>query len=228
MQKIVSASLLLFLFGSAVAQTSVKPTLENVKNTPAAPLDCKPAKDSLKNRLQRGEISFYNAIKFKPGQYDYVTLKKNSYSKVTYPKDYPSVTFVYCYNNEIKKVLDSIYKTDFLGKTDSILRSYDKAGHGYRNAEFPGGPAAMQVFINKNISLPKDTKSDNADKQIRVFYSFLVDEKGTISDIKLMRSNCKACEEPVLNAIKQMPAFIPATDAGVAKKIRYILPYTKS
>lgn len=225
-------NLFTFLFALAVAsafsQTPIAPSPSDLKNMTPAPLNCKAAEDSMEKRIARAELSFYKAIKNLPGQYNLITINKTKYSKIDSPKGDPTVTFVYCYNNAMKKVLDSVFKVDFFHKSDSILNSYDKTGRGYRNADFPGGAAALQRYMDKNIALPKDSKPSDDDKSIRIYYSFLVDEKGKLSDFKLERSNCKACEELVLAAIKKMPAFIPAAEAGVPKKIRYILPYTKS
>lgn len=228
MIRIFTSSILLLLsIFNAVAQTDIKSEGDK-KTIVLPPVDCKPAKDSLKNRLARGEISFYNLSSYQTGQYDFVTISKNRYTKVAYPKGYPLPSFISCYNKEIKKTLDSIYKVDFFKRTDSILNNYDKTGRGYYSADFPGGPGALQKFMDKNVSLPKDAKADNADKLIRVYYSFTIDEKGNLSDIKLLKSNCKSCEDSVFTAIKKMPPFKPATEAGAPKKIKYILPYTKS
>jgi len=42
-----------------------------------------------------------------------------------------------------------------------------------------------------------------------------------------LKSNCKACETPVLEALQKLPAFMPATEAGQPKKVKYIFPYIK-
>lgn len=136
--------------------------------------------------------------------------------------------FKKCYNLAFQPKLDSIYKCDFFRKSDSIMRSYDRQGKGYKNVDFPGGAAALQKFLDKNITLPKDAKPSDTDKMIRVYYSFAVDEKGQLSEFKSIKSNCKACEASVLEAMKKLPAFIPATEAGKPKKVKYVLPYTKA
>ena len=138
-----------------------------------------------------------------------------------------SADFKRCYNEAFQSKLDSVFKCDFFRKTDSILKSYDKLGKGYKNVDFPGGAGALQKFLDKNVVLPKDAKPSDTDKLYKVYYSFFVDEKGALSDISMIKSNCKACEESIVAAIKKLPAFLPATDAGKPKKVKYILPYTK-
>ena len=132
-----------------------------------------------------------------------------------------------CYNLAFQPKLDSVFKCDFFRRADSILRSYDKQGKGYKNVDFQGGAGALQKFMEKNVTLPKEAKPSDTDKLIRVYYAFFVDEKGAISEIKLMKSNCKVCEESILAAVNKLPAFLPATEAGKPKKVKYILPYTK-
>ena len=118
--------------------------------------------------------------------------------------------FLKCYNKNTQKLLDSIYNVDFFRNTESILNTYDKAGLGYRSLDTPGGAAELQKFMKKNVALPDGAKPIDADKFIRVYYSFLVDEAGKISEIKLVKSNCKECEEPVLAAVKNDPYILDA------------------
>ena len=153
----------------------------------------------------------------------------NNYTLEQYvfnPND-TSFDFKSCFNAAFQSKLDSAFKCDFFRKSDSILSSYDKLGKGYRSVEFPGGASALSSFLDKNITLPKNAKPSGEEKIIRVYYSFYVDEKGKIEDVKLIKSNCKECEEVVKNAISKMPAFIPAIDAGKPKRVKYIMPYTK-
>jgi len=189
--------------------------------------DCLSAYDSVQQRTARNEHGFYTLIRFKNNQYNFISIDKDRYTKAVFPKGMPAESFIRCYNEKMAKRLDSTFNLSFFEKSDSILRSYDNSGRGYKNAEFPGGPGALQKYINKNITLPKDAKLNDGNNLAQVYYSFIIDEKGKTSDIKLIKSNCSACEEPILEAIKKLPAFNPATEAGKPAKIKYILPYMK-
>ncbi len=147
-------------------------------------------------------------------------------SAKTQPLD-TSVEFKMCYNLAFQSKLDSVYKCDFFRKSDSIMRAYDKLGKGYKNVDYPGGAGALQTFMEKNVSLPKEAKPSDTDNLIRVYYSFFVDEKGELSEIKMIKSNCKVCEDAVLSAVNKITKFTPATEAGKPKKVKYILPFTK-
>lgn len=204
---------------------------QKTDNTPVvepAVVNCKTADDSIMVRKHRGEVSFYLPAKFTKDQYFYYIIDKYKYKRKQMSESVVSKSFLSCYNKSIQKTLDSIYKVDFFRKSDSIITAYDKQGKGYRNTDFPGGVMALQMFLEKNIKLPASAKPSDADKNIRVYYSFFVDENGNISDYKLVKSNCNECESIVLEALKKMPKFIPATEAGAPKAVKYILPFTRT
>lgn len=219
---------------------------------------CKIAKDSVKSHFShKKEMAFYAQSKINPNLYNYIVITKEYYhkspvrispsakdsSKLSSSKILAAVyekqadrsnpldtsnDFKKCYNQAFQSKLDSAFKCDFYRKSDSIMAAYDKDGKGYSGVDFQGGASALQKFFEKNLSLPKDATPNDSAKVIRVFYSFYVDEKGELSEYKLVKSNCKNCEEPLLDAIKKMPAFVPAKDGGKAKKSKYILPYIKA
>lgn len=224
MHKIILISVCTFLFSDFIFAGNNSTAVDSAKIKAAI---CQSAKDSVKNCTARGEINFYNNIKYVKDQYYFITLTKDSYSRTVTTKGKPADAYMSCYNKAIQKILDSIYKGDFFRKADSILAEYDKSGRGYRNADFPGGAPALQKYLEKNVTFPKDASSDDQAKIIRIYYSFIVDEKGAISDINLVKSNCKKAEEIVLAAVKGLPSFIPATEAGSPKKVKYILPFLK-
>lgn len=217
---------------------------------------CDAAKDSAKTQLKRGELGFYLPSKTNAKLYNFIKISKNSYKKIpvrisesskdtsksktrklmedayqaSADKSQPldtSSEFKRCFNLAFQSKLDSVFKCDFFRKADSILMVYDKTGKGYSSVDFPGGAGSLQKYLEKNVSLPKDIKPDDSGKVIRIYYSFFVDEKGALSEPVLVKSNCKVCEESVLAALNKLPAFIPAKDAGIPKKVKYILPYTK-
>lgn len=192
--------------------------------------NCATAKDTLKYRHSRGELTgFYMPVKYTKDKFYYFIITPQNYTRQTLTLSEITEEFMTCYNKANQKYMDSVYHIDFFRKSDSVLAAYDLQGKGYRNAEFPGGVPALQKYMKK-IDLPKDAKPEDtssAIKKIRVYYAFDVNTDGKISNIKLAKSNCKECEQPVLDAILKMPDFIPATEAGKLKKVKYILPFIK-
>ncbi len=190
---------------------------------------CTTANDSMLAQFKRGDLGCFVSFKTRPNFIYLIKINKDHYQKIPIKSVKSDTTdeFKLCYNKAFQKKLDSTFKCDFFRKYDSIFSSYDLQGKGYKNAEYPGGPASLNKLVEKNVSLPKEAKPNDSDKKIRVYYVFDIDEKGNISNYKLAKSNCKECEEPVLNAIKKIDKFIPATDAGKPKSVKYILPFTK-
>ncbi len=219
--------ILVFILGMSVVQA--QPTGVPQANS-GINYNCKTAKDSLKDRQNRHESTgFYTPVKYTKDKFYYFIITPQNYTRQALTLSEITEEFMTCYNKANQKYMDSVYHIDFFRKSDSVLAAYDLQGKGYRNAEFPGGAPALQKYMKK-IDLPKDAKPEDtssAIKKIRVYYAFDVNTDGKISNIKLAKSNCKECEQPVLDAILKMPDFIPATEAGKLKKVKYILPFIK-
>jgi hypothetical protein len=199
------------------------------KNFAEDATSCKAAKDSMKVQFNRNEMGFFTPSRMVSNMFNYFVITKDYYKKVpvkAFVKD-TSLQYKTCYNKAFQLKLDSAFKCDFFRSSDSILKAYDAQGKGYRNAEFPGGAGALVKFMEKNVSLAKDSKPSDADKYIRIYASFAIDEKGNLSDYKILKSNCKECEELVLAAIKKIDKFLPAIEAGKPKVVRYILPFVR-
>ena len=93
-------------------------------------------------------------------------------------------------------------------------------------AEFPGGEAALNKFIYKNIKYPSMARELNV--QGRVFISFVVEKDGSITDVKPIKRKSEqlgyGLEEEAMRVIKLMPKWKPATQNGKKVKMRFTLP----
>lgn len=188
---------------------------------------CTQAKAAADTARKNGRMGFFKASKLKPNEIYRYDIDSKCYKKTLLSDSSIHTAYRSCFNESMQTSLDSVFKLDFFGKADSILKSYDKSGRGYKNADFPEGAGALQKFVDKKVDLPRDVQLSDSGKVVRVFYSFIIDETGKLSDFKLLKSNCKACEAPVLEALQKLPAFMPATEAGQPKKVKYIFPYIK-
>lgn len=92
--------------------------------------------------------------------------------------------------------------------------------------EYPGGEKAMAEFISANFVYPDSAKNNN--KQGRVLIKFIVNEDGSISDVKALlpkeRQIGYGLEEEAIRVISSMPNWKPGTQRGKAVKVQYILP----
>ncbi len=90
--------------------------------------------------------------------------------------------------------------------------------------EYPGGEKALMDFLANNTQYPA-MERDN-DIGGTVVSQFTVNEDGTISDVKILRSPSNGFNHEVDRVIKLLPPFKPGMQQGHTVKVRYILPIT--
>ncbi len=88
--------------------------------------------------------------------------------------------------------------------------------------QYPGGEKAMMRFIQERINYP-DYEREN-DIQGRVVLSFIVNEDGGISDVRIRKSVSKGIDAEAARVIGLFPKFIPGMQQGKAVKVSYIMP----
>ena len=87
---------------------------------------------------------------------------------------------------------------------------------------FPGGDAALMKYLGSSIKYPAIAK--DAGIQGTVFVTFVVDEKGDVKDVKVLRSIGGGCDEEAIRVVKNMPKWKPGKQRGKAVKVQYNLP----
>jgi protein TonB len=90
------------------------------------------------------------------------------------------------------------------------------------NPEFPGGVAKMYEFIGKNLNYPPLAKENNI--QGRVVIQFVVNEDGSITDVKILKDIGWGCGDEATKVVKSMPRWKPGKQRNKAVKVRYNLP----
>ena len=89
---------------------------------------------------------------------------------------------------------------------------------------FPGGMKAMMDYLARNIRYPANAKNDLIEG--RVILQFIVDEKGRLSDVKVVKSVEPYLDAEAVRVVKSMPRWNPGMQNGKAVKVRYTLPVT--
>ncbi|MBQ8115041.1 MAG: energy transducer TonB [Prevotella sp.] len=89
---------------------------------------------------------------------------------------------------------------------------------------FPGGYQALFDYLDKNIKYPAKAVKNKI--QGRVIVQFTVDEKGRLSDIKVVKSVEPSLNAEAVRVVKSMPRWNPGMQNGKAVKVRYTLPVT--
>jgi protein TonB len=90
--------------------------------------------------------------------------------------------------------------------------------------EFNGGNGDMMSFISGVIVYPQRAKEAGISGTVHI--GFVVNEDGSISDVRVVRGirDCPECDLEVYNAVKRMPPFKPGRRLGEPVKVYYNLP----
>lgn len=88
-------------------------------------------------------------------------------------------------------------------------------------AEFPGGNAGLQQYIAENLRYPQNVEGCISG---RVVVTMIINEDGTVSDAKVVKSSDTQLDAEALRVISEMPKWKPATRNGKYTKVRYTIP----
>ena len=90
--------------------------------------------------------------------------------------------------------------------------------HYEEQAQFPGGIKAWRNFLKKHHMYPK--RARRKDITGKVFLSFIVNEKGELSDIQVTRGIGAGCDKAAVKLLKKSPNWIPGKMRGKPVKMR--------
>jgi len=109
------------------------------------------------------------------------------------------------------------------------LSTYDAASNDpivYRRPEkmpqFPGGEKALMKFVYSHLRYHPDALSTGI--QGRVIVGFVVNEKGNVSDVKILHSPSHLLDISALEVARMLPDFEPGEQAGKKVSVHYTLP----
>lgn len=88
--------------------------------------------------------------------------------------------------------------------------------------EFPGGMGALMKYLQQNIKYPQIAKENGVSG--RVFVNFVVDDKGRITKIKVLRGVDPALDAEAVRVVESMPTWKPGKQRGKAVYVSYNLP----
>ncbi len=92
--------------------------------------------------------------------------------------------------------------------------------------EFPGGEAARNEFLDKNMQYPTMAKEQGI--QGKVWLSFIVDKFGNVSNVEVLRGIGGGCDEEAVRVVSMMPRWTPGKQSGrpVVVKFRFPINFT--
>jgi protein TonB len=87
---------------------------------------------------------------------------------------------------------------------------------------FPGGEAERNKFLAENIQYPQQATENGI--QGTVYVSFVVDSKGNVTDVKILRGIGGGCDEEALRVVKMMPKWHPGKQNGKNVRVLFNMP----
>ncbi|GEM_PF-465878 len=91
-----------------------------------------------------------------------------------------------------------------------------------QSPRYPGGVKALSEFLEENIKYSPDA----IEKKIEgtVILSFIVDQTGNVSNIKIIKGLDPDLDQASIDAVKKMPVWIPGQINGKPSKQEFSLP----
>lgn len=95
-----------------------------------------------------------------------------------------------------------------------------------KDAQFIGGVAAMQKFINDNLNYPDDAIEMNM--QGRVYLSFVVERDGSVSNVSVERGVFQSMDREAARVVRSFPTWIPGEmpSGKVRTRVRVPINFT--
>lgn len=90
-------------------------------------------------------------------------------------------------------------------------------------AEFPGGKAALDAFLDKNVKYPKQARRAGVEGQVTV--ECQVGTDGKLLNPKVVKSLHSACDKEALRVVKKMPNWVRRRSGPLTVKIE--VPFLK-
>lgn len=88
--------------------------------------------------------------------------------------------------------------------------------------EFQGGTSALMEYLQEHISYPTTARENGI--QGRVIVSFVINEDGSISDVKVERSVDSDLDKEAIRVVQSMPKWIPGRQGGKNVRVKYTIP----
>jgi len=88
--------------------------------------------------------------------------------------------------------------------------------------EFPGGDLELRKHIAQNVQYPEIAKENGI--QGRVFIQFVVNQKGEIEQVKVVRGVDPALDKEAIRVISSLPKWKPGSQRGKPVRVSFTVP----
>jgi periplasmic protein TonB len=87
---------------------------------------------------------------------------------------------------------------------------------------FPGGDEARIKFLTENIKYPQMAKESGI--QGTVYVTFVINEKGKVADVRVLRGIGGGCDEEAIRVVNMMPPWNAGKQSGKAVRVQFNMP----
>jgi len=116
--------------------------------------------------------------------------------------------------------------TATLNAQESNAKTVKKADKIYDQVdqmpEFKGGMDALMKYMGDNVTYPEKAKEEKIEG--KVFVSFVVNEKGKVTQAKIVKGANELLDKEALRVINKMPDWIPGKHEGKNVNVKMHLP----
>jgi len=102
------------------------------------------------------------------------------------------------------------------GDGSTIYKSVEKM------PEYPGGKSGLTRYLKDNVEYPKAALDNNIHGTVLV--TFVVNEDGSVSDVKLAKGIGGGCDQEAVRVVSEMRRWKPGMQGGVPVKVIQQLP----
>ena len=88
--------------------------------------------------------------------------------------------------------------------------------------EFPGGDLGLMKYIQKSVKYPAIAKEYNITG--KVYVSFIVDKKGSVTNVKIVRGVDKNLDAEAMRVVKSLPKYKPGKQRGKSVRVMFTIP----
>jgi periplasmic protein TonB len=87
---------------------------------------------------------------------------------------------------------------------------------------FPGGDESRIKYLTENIKYPQMAKESGI--QGTVYVTFVINEKGKVADVKVLRGIGGGCDEEAIRVVNMMPPWNAGKQSGKAVRVQFNMP----
>ena len=87
---------------------------------------------------------------------------------------------------------------------------------------YPGGETALLAYILKNTRYPEEALE--AGVSGRVYVGFVIDKKGKVTEVKLLRGISTSLDNEAIRVVKAMPDWTPGRQSGKPVRVSFQVP----